>query len=93
MQDDFPDFEIPKSTFFRYVKKVREQTGLTKPKRKFKIREQTEPGYEAQVDFAQYVMKSAYKNIRVYFFCMILSYSRMKFAYFSVDPFDARKRQ
>jgi len=92
IQDDFPDFEIPKSTFFRYVKKVREQTGLTKPKRKFKIREQTEPGYEAQVDFAQYVMKSAYKkNIRVYFFCMILSYSRMKFAYFSVDPFDAKK--
>jgi len=92
IKDDFPDFEIANATFFRYVKKLREQTGLTKPKRKFQLREQTEPGYEAQVDFGQYVMKSAYKkNIRIYFFCMTLSYSRMKFAYFSVDPFDARK--
>lgn len=36
-------------------------------------------------------MKTAYKrNVRIYFFCMTLSYSRMKFAYFSVDPFDAK---
>ena len=92
IQDDFPEFEIPNATFFRYVKKLREQTGFTKSKRKFQIREQTEPGYEAQVDFGQYVMKSAYKkNIRIYFFCMTLSYSRMKFAYFSVDPFDIKK--
>ena len=91
IKEDFPDFEIPASTFFRYVKKVREQTGLIKPPRKFQVREQTEPGYEAQVDFGQYVMQTAYKrNVRIYFFCMTLSYSRMKFAYFSVDPFDAK---
>ena len=91
VKEDFPDFEIPTSTFFRYVKKVREQTGLIKPARKFQVREQTEPGYEAQVDFGQYVMQTAYKrNVRIYFFCMTLSYSRMKFAYFSVDPFDAK---
>ena len=91
VKEDFPDFEIPTSTFFRYVKKVTEQTGLIKPARKFQVREQTEPGYEAQVDFGQYVMQTAYKrNVRIYFFCMTLSYSRMKFAYFSVDPFDAK---
>lgn len=91
IKEDFPDFEIPTSTFFRYVKKVREQTGLIKPPRKFTIREQTEPGYEGQVDFGQYVMKTSYNNnIRIYFFCMTLSYSRMKYAYFSVDPFDAK---
>lgn len=91
IKEDFPDFEIPASTFFRYVKKVRKQTGLIKPPRKFQIREQTEPGYEAQVDFGQYVMKTAYKrNVIIYFFSMTLSYSRMKFAYFSVDPFDAK---
>lgn len=91
IKEDFSDFEIPPSTFFRYVKKVREQTGLIKPPRKFILREQTEPGYEAQVDFGQYVMKTAYKrNVRLYFFCMTLSYSRMKFAHFSVDPFDAK---
>lgn len=28
-------------------------------------------------------------EIKVYFFCMVLSYSRMKYAFFSVDPFTA----
>lgn len=52
----------------------------------------TEPGYEAQVDFVQYVMKTEYKKyVRVYFFCMTLSFSRMKFAYFSVEPFNIKK--
>lgn len=91
IKEDFPNFEIPTSTFFRYVKKVREQTGLIKPPRKFTIREQTELGYEGQVDFGQYVMKTSFNNnIRIYFFCMTLSYSRMKYAYFSVDSFDAK---
>lgn len=92
IKDDFSDFNIPAATFFRYVKKVREQTGLLKPARKFAVREVTEPGYEGQVDFGQYVMKTMYgRNIRIYFFSMVLSYSRMKFAYFSAEPFDAKK--
>lgn len=92
VKDDFSDFDIPAATFFRYVKKVREQTGLLKPARKFAVREVTEPGYEGQVDFGQYVMKMMYgRNIRIYFFSMVLSYSRMKFAYFSAEPFDAKK--
>ena len=92
VKDDFTDFDIPAATFFRYVKKVREQTGLLNPARKFAVREVTEPGYEGQVDFGQYVMKTMYgRNIRIYFFSMVLSYSRMKFAYFSAEPFDAKK--
>lgn len=92
VKDDFSDFDIPPATFYRYVKKVREQTGLLKPARKFAVREETEPGYEGQVDFGQYVMKTMYgKNVRIYFFSMVLSYSRMKFAFFSVEPFDAKK--
>lgn len=92
VKDDFSDFDIPAATFFRYVKKVREQTGLLKPARKFAVKEVTEPGYEGQVDFGQYVMKTMYgRNIRIYFFSMVLSYSRMKFAYFSAEPFDAKK--
>ena len=44
--------------------------------------------YEAQVDFGQFKMKDMYdRNIRVYFFCMVLSYSRMRFVYFSREPF------
>jgi len=91
LYSDFPDFEIPTATFYRYIKKLREQTGLTKPKRTGAIRNEVNPGYEGQVDYGQYVMKSMYgNNIRVYFFCMVLSYSRMKFAYFSSVPFDAK---
>lgn len=44
------------------------------------------------MDFGQYVMRTEYKkNVRVYFFCMTLSFSRMKFTCFSVDPFDIKK--
>ena len=39
IKEDFPDFEIPTSTFFKYVKKVREQTELIKPPRKFNVYE------------------------------------------------------
>ena len=31
------------------------------------------------------------RNIMIYFFTMVLSYSRMKVAYFSTEPFDAKK--
>ena len=91
--EDFGDeIEVPMSTFHRYIKNLREQTGYVKPQRKTGLREDPAPGYEAQVDYGQYVMKSMYgNNVRVYFFCMILSYSRMKFVYFSVEPFDAEK--
>ena len=93
LKDDFGDeIEVPISTFHRYIKNLREQTGYVKPQRKTGLREDLEPGYEAQVDYGQYVMKSMYgNNIRVYFFCMVLSYSRMKFVYFSPEPFDAEK--
>ena len=69
VKDYFSEFDIPAATFYRYVKKVREQTRLLKPTRKFSIREETEPEYEGQVIFGQYVMKTMYgRNIRIYFF-------------------------
>lgn len=92
LKSTFPDFEIPNATFYRYIKSLREQTGYVKSPRVFQMRAETQPGYEAQVDFGQYAMKSMYgNNIRVYFFCMVLSYSRMKFVYFSNEPFNAEK--
>ena len=92
VRESFPEFDVPDASFFRYVKKLRDQTGLQKPKRRGAIRDEVQPGYEGQVDFGQYVMKNMYGvNTRIYFFCMVLSYSRMKFAYFSSEPFDAKK--
>lgn len=91
VKNAFPDFEIPKSTFFRYVKKLRTQTGYEKSGRVAQLRAESEPGFEGQVDFGQYAMKTMYgNNIRVYFFCMVLAYSRMKFVRFSTEPFDTK---
>lgn len=89
IKDQFPDFDCRKTTFFRYVRDLREQTGYIKPEsRETSFREDTPPGYEAQVDFGQFKMKDMYdRYVRVYFFCMVLSYSRMRFVYFSRDPF------
>lgn len=92
VKTEFPDFDVPKSTFYRYIKSLRSQTGYEKSRRILQMRAETEPGYEGQVDFGQYAMKTMYgNNIRVYFFCMILAYSRMKFVWFSTEPFNAKK--
>lgn len=92
LKKDFPGFEISKSAFYRYVKNLRTQTGYEKSRRMLQMRAETEPSYEGQVDFGQYAMKTMYgNNIRVYFFCMVLAYSRMKFVWFSTEPFNAKR--
>lgn len=92
IKDELPDFECGKTAFFKYVKALREETGYVKPEhRETSFREQTKPGYEAQVDFGQYRMKDMYdRNLVIYFFCMVLSYSRMRFVYFSREPFKTK---
>ena len=63
VKDQFPDFNCRKTTFFRYVKDLREQTGYVKPEeRPTSFREETPPGYEAQVDFGQFKMKDILNN-------------------------------
>ena len=74
LQEDFSDFYAKKSTFQRYMKNLREQTGIGSAKKIRRIREELPPGYEAQVDFGEYKMRNMYgKETKVYFFCMILS--------------------
>ena len=92
LKDEFPDFECGKTAFFKYIRELREETGYVKPEhRETSFREQTKPGYEAQVDFGQYRMKDMYdRNLVIYFFCMVLSYSRMRFVYFSREPFKTK---
>lgn len=91
LREEFSDFDATYSTFNRYVKNLRLQAGLSQPKRIRCIRDDQPPGYEAQVDFGEYRMRNMYgKETKVYFFCMVLSYSRMKFVYFSPKPFTAK---
>ena len=89
LMEAFPDLQVKRATFYRYMKALREQHGYQHTsKRKISPREVSPPGYEAQADFGQYKLKDMYGRIvRVYFFCMVLSYSRMKFVCFSPDPF------
>lgn len=55
VKDQFPDFNCRKTTFFRYIHDLREQTGYIKPEqRPASFREDTPPGYEAQADFGQF---------------------------------------
>ena len=77
LREEFPDFECRKTTFYKYMRKLREQTGFVQfTGRVTSLREESPPGYEAQVDFGQYRMKDMYgKPVRVYFFCMVLAYS------------------
>lgn len=90
LQEAFPEFSCKRTMFYSYMHKLREQTGLVQfQKRQTNARGEQPPGYEAQVDFGQFKMKDMYGiNVRVYFFCMVLSYSRMHFVYFSREPFN-----
>jgi transposase len=90
LMEAFPDLQVKRATFYRYMKALREQHGYQRT-RTISPRETLPPGYEAQADFGQYKLKDMYGHIvRVYFFCMVLSYSRMKFVYFSPDPFTTK---
>ena len=89
VKEEFEDFDISRNTFFRHLNNLRQETGYIKTKRSMQsLKDDLLPGYEAQADFGQYKMTDMYgKNLRVYFFVLILSYSRMRFCYFSRDPF------
>ncbi len=86
--------DINYQNFNRYMRGVRVREGFTPAdnRRKFRIATQRPPGQLAQVDLGQKIMKTAEgKLIKVYFFGMVLTYSRMKFIYFSPVPFDATR--
>jgi len=92
LTEEFPDFKVNRSTFYRYVRKLREQNGLEQfANRVTGARERLPMGEEAQVDFGQYKMKTMYgNNVKVYFFCMVLSYSNFRFVHFEPKPFTTK---
>lgn len=91
LKSEFPDFEYTRITFYRYMKRLREETGYDTYKNKDRyraMRERPQPGYEAQVDFGQFKMIDMYGAYRrLYFFIMVMSYSNLRFCYFSSEPF------
>lgn len=94
LQESFPAFECNRVTFYRYMKKLRQETGYDayRDRNRLRImRDKPQPGFEVQVDFGQYKLRDMYGiNRRLYFFVMVLSYSNLRFAYFSAAPFTAQ---
>ena len=86
--------EVNGKTVYNYVKYVRAKYNIGKPKarcrRQYMKVEETPFGELAQADFGEMRMGSAdKKEIKVYFFAMVLCRSRKKYVYFSLSPFTA----
>lgn len=88
--DDFP--AVSSKTVYNFVKYVRCKYGLVKgsghePRAYSKLPD-TAYGDYAQVDFGEQWMKRADgRQVKVYFFVMVLSRSRQKFVYLNQSPF------
>lgn len=93
LREDFEDFSPSYRSVRRYVMLLREEEGLPTP---LKIRQymevaETPPGFQAQVDMGQKVLRDAFgKSVKVYVFAMVLSNSRYKYVWFQTEPFTAK---
>lgn len=91
LKEHHPDMpEVSPRTVFNFVMFVRQKYNIPYEPvtRNFFPVQELPYGYQAQVDFGVYNMRcSNGKRRKVYFFAMVLSRSRMKFAWFKDDPF------
>lgn len=93
LKEHFPEMpRVHSKTIYNFVKMVREKEDIIKPnfhkERTFIKIPECGYGQQAQVDFGEIKMKDKYgKKIKVYFFAMVLSRSRQKFAYYQSKPF------
>lgn len=93
LREQYTDLpEVTSRSVYNFVIYVRQKYGipLQKAERDYFPVEELPYGQQAQVDFGQYNMRTADdKRVKVYFFAMVLSRSRMKFVLFSREPFTA----
>jgi len=85
---EFP--KVNQKTIFNFVKWVRHQHNLPfeRPFRDYCAVEETAYGLQGQVDFGEYNMRSSDgKQVKIYFFTLVLSRSRFKYVWFSGKPF------
>ncbi len=97
LKENFPDFPAVNSkTVFNFVKYIRCKYDLPKGsghgQRECSKLPETPYGEYAQVDFGEQWMKRGDgRQVKVYFFAMVLSRSRQKFVYMSSSPFTTAK--
>lgn len=90
--DDLP--EVSEKTVYNYVMRIREEEDIPKhsePVRQMQKLPEVDYGEQAQVDWGeQWMIDSAGRRVKVWFFCMIMSRSRMRFVYFRNTPFTTK---
>lgn len=95
LKEHFPFFpEVHSKTVYNYVMKLRSEYGIGKessPGRQYSPVADPFPGEQAQVDFGEKKLrKGTGEFVRVYFFAMVLCYSRYKFILFRDKPFTSQ---
>lgn len=70
-----------KSVFYEFLAELKKE----EPDRKVTERYETPPAHQAQFDWSTYTVKLSGQLTRVIVFCLILSYSRRKFYWASLD--------
>jgi transposase len=87
--------EVDPRTVYNYVMMVRQDYGLSKngaSERQYSALPDLPPGQQAQVDFGEKKLRTSIGElVKVYFFIMLLSYSRQKFVYFLDKPFTTQE--
>ncbi len=93
LKEHYPDFpSTSPRTVYNFVMWVRQKYHLMveeKVRDYFRV-EELPYGAQAQADFGQYILRSNEGRKKVYFFSMVLSASRYKYAYFLDRPFTTR---
>jgi transposase len=83
--------EVDPKTVYNYIMMLRRDYGLMKisaSERQYSALPDLPPGQQAQVDFGEKKLRTSTGNwVKVYFFIMLLCFSRQKFVYFRDKPF------
>jgi len=87
--------EVDPKTVYNYVMMIRQDYGLMKigaSERQYSALPDLPPGQQAQVDFGEKKLRTSTGEwVKVYFFIMLLCYSRQKFVYFLDKPFTTQE--
>lgn len=90
--DDLP--EVSEKTVYNYVMRIRQEEDIPKqsePVRQTHKLPEVDFGEQAQVDWGEkWMTDSTGRRVKVWFFCMIMSRSRMRFVYFRNTPFTTK---
>lgn len=90
--DDLPD--VSEKTVYNYVMRIRDEEDIPKqsePVRQTHKLPEFDYGEQAQVDWGEkWMFNASGRRIKVWFFCMVMARSRMRFVYFRNTPFTTR---